>query len=306
MTIPFFIVTGFLGSGKTTLLKRILEKYSEKKRIAVIQNEFADGHIDGRELRGLRKPFEILELNKGSVFCVCLLSDFVSSCVSLVEQTGPDLVVLEASGMADPIAIVEILTNSELGRVLHLGYIWSIVDTSSFLRVHGNITRVVHQTRVADEIILNKTDLTHPDTVEATSRRIRELNPHAHVVKTSHCATELRLQTADTPTAVLRAAEHSLLKPGERPPVGSAALRTHTTMSEAQLSRFLSEYAPKCFRLKGYVNMPDGTTRSVQAASDRICTVEVADYSQPTELVAIGPEVTQDSFERAFTTCSSG
>jgi len=305
MTIPLYIVTGFLGSGKTTLLKQVLEKYADHRRVAVIQNEFADGHIDGRELRSLGKPFEILELNKGSVFCVCLLSDFVSSCVSLVEKTRPDLVVLEASGLADPIAIVEILANSELGRVLHLGYIWSIIDTASFLTVHTNITRVVHQVRVADEVILNKIDLVDRKTLERTAEKVSELNPYARITKTSYCAGEVTLRSAEKPIAYQRADEHSSLKPGKRPPVGSAVLRTHRRITERGLTRLLSGYAPKCYRLKGFVNLSNGTTQSVQVSSGQIHTVGIVNYTHPTELVAIGPDVTQDSFETAFTTCLS-
>lgn len=299
-TIPLYIVTGFLGSGKTTLLKRMLETYADSTRIAVIQNEFADGHIDGRELRETGRPFKILELNRGSVFCVCLLSDFVSSCVALVEEIKPNLVVLEASGLADPIAIVEILSNSKLGSLLHLGYIWSILDPSNFLSVHRNITRVVHQIRVADEVVLNKTDLTDRETIDATAESVAELNPYARIVETSYCAAEVTLRSADIPTAVRRADEHSSLKPGKRPPVGSATIRTHETITKERLMRFLSDYSPKCYRLKGYVNLSDGTRLSVQASSGQIQTTEVLNHTQPTELVAIGPEVEQAELESAL------
>lgn len=95
--IPFYLVTGFLGSGKTTLLKRYLDKYSDEKKIAVIQNEFAEINVDSRELRKTGKSFELLEMNNGSVFCVCLLGDFVSSLSDFILQHHPDMIVLEAS-----------------------------------------------------------------------------------------------------------------------------------------------------------------------------------------------------------------
>jgi G3E family GTPase len=69
--IPFFLVTGFLGSGKTTFLKSALEKLP-KKKVAIIQNEFAPASIDGTELKRQDGNYKTLEINNGSVFCVCL------------------------------------------------------------------------------------------------------------------------------------------------------------------------------------------------------------------------------------------
>ena len=95
MKIPFFLVTGFLGSGKTTFLKRILDNFALSKKIAIIQNEFAPANVDGKELKNLGKPFQILEINNGSVFCVCLLNDFVQSLEAFLEETKPEAIFLE-------------------------------------------------------------------------------------------------------------------------------------------------------------------------------------------------------------------
>ena len=94
--IPFYLVTGFLGSGKTTLIKQFIGSYADLKKIAIIQNEFAEVNIDSRDLRETRKSFELLEMNNGSVFCVCLLGSFVYSLASFIEEHHPDLIILEA------------------------------------------------------------------------------------------------------------------------------------------------------------------------------------------------------------------
>ncbi|MDX2443338.1 MAG: GTP-binding protein, partial [Bacteroidales bacterium] len=49
--IPFFLITGFLGSGKTTLLNRVIQQFSSSYRLGIIQNEFAQGIVDGQELK---------------------------------------------------------------------------------------------------------------------------------------------------------------------------------------------------------------------------------------------------------------
>lgn len=106
---PFYIVTGWLGSGKTTLLKKILTKFGNTKRIAVIQNEFAPSGVDGHELKNTGKPFQLIEINNGSVFCVCQLDNFMGVLEKLTNEYKPEAIYLESSGLADPISIAEIL-----------------------------------------------------------------------------------------------------------------------------------------------------------------------------------------------------
>ena len=84
--IPFYLVTGFLGSGKTTLIKQFIERYADSKKIAIIQNEYAEVNIDSRELKLTGKSFELLEMNNGSVFCVCLLGSFIHSLADFIHQ----------------------------------------------------------------------------------------------------------------------------------------------------------------------------------------------------------------------------
>ena len=95
MPIPFYLVTGFLGSGKTTFIKRYLEAFADKKRIGIIQNEFAPGEVDGKELRLTGHSFELLEINNGSVFCVCLLGTFIYSLSEFMDVHHPDMVIME-------------------------------------------------------------------------------------------------------------------------------------------------------------------------------------------------------------------
>ena len=87
--IPFHIISGFLGSGKTTFLNKIIENYSDKYKLGIIQNEFAPANIDGTILKKSEKNFDLLEINNGSVFCVCLMGDFVRSLEKFIDNTTP-------------------------------------------------------------------------------------------------------------------------------------------------------------------------------------------------------------------------
>ena len=118
--IPFHIVSGFLGSGKTTFLKRIIENYAGSMKVGIIQNEFSPANIDGVDLKDTNKEFSLLEINNGSVFCVCLLTDFARSLEKFIDEIHPEIVVMEASGLSDPTSISEILSSGSLGKKMHL------------------------------------------------------------------------------------------------------------------------------------------------------------------------------------------
>ena len=70
--IPLHLINGFMGSGKTTFLMHYLDTFSEERKIGVIQNEFSPTNVDGEIIRQHNKTYQILEINNGSVFWVCL------------------------------------------------------------------------------------------------------------------------------------------------------------------------------------------------------------------------------------------
>jgi G3E family GTPase len=302
MSIPFFLVTGFLGSGKTTFLKRLLLEHADSRRIAVIQNEFAAAGIDAHDLRATGKPFEILEVNRGSVFCVCLLSDFVQSLESLVTEVRPDAVVLEATGLADPIAVAQLLEAPELRDRLHLAHAFCVVDASTFLRVVQSVTRAAHQVRVADTVIINKTDLA-PDQLPAIQERISSLNPFATVQTACYCETNLHdifEPAAVRPVALRRVEENREFESCGKPAVGSVAVRTTERIDAKTLERFVTQEASEAYRLKGYVNLTTGETVAIQSCFGNTEMCPVNNYVGPTELVALGPGIEPERFRRAF------
>ena len=202
MSIPLYIITGFLGSGKTTLLKRIVENYADTLKIGVVQNEFAALNVDATELRHTGKAFSLLEVNRGSVFCVCRVADFKTGLSQFVDEFDLDAVFLEASGLSDPIAVVEILQAPELRGRVFLGKIWCIVDASTFLQMEQVNVRLAHQVRVADVVLVNKIDKADPLSIETIINRVQEINPLAEVVQTSYCEKDIKLDSIDLPVAV--------------------------------------------------------------------------------------------------------
>ena len=291
-SIPFILVTGFLGSGKTTLLKRFLSAYSGSKKIGIIQNEFAAGNVDGKELQQTGKSFEILEIKKGSVFCVCLLSDFQKSLTEFIDQINPDLIILEATGLADPIAIGQILQAPDLSSLTYLDQVWCVIDSTNFLQMEKTMTRIQHQVRVAGTVIVNKTDLLS-DNLELIEARINELNPFAEIIATSYCGLDLEQHFLQKkiPTAIIHQKEIESISPGERPDIMSKVIRTHRKYSIKQLDQIVKGIAPKTLRLKGFVNLNDGSVVAIQSCFGETEVRQIENYTGPTEIIIMGPDL---------------
>lgn len=301
--IPFYLVTGFLGSGKTTFLKHMLATHASKKRIAIIQNEFAPANIDGEELRNEGKKFEILEINNGSVFCVCLLNNFISSLSEFIEEHRPEAVFLEASGLSDPIAIAQLLDFKDLQKHLYLARVWTIIDSANFLRQHMLVTRLQHQIRVADVVICNKTDLVSSDVLQEIEKIVTSLNPFARIMRSTYCKlndAELVIDQLPESVALKTKDENTQFESCGRPEVGIGVLRSSRSISKENLTYLIDIYSKKTIRIKGFAKLEGGEGMAVQTSYEIKAFKEVSNYHGSTELIAMGEGFNLSEFSRNY------
>jgi G3E family GTPase len=166
------------------------------------------------------------------------------------------------------------------------------------------VSRVRHQVRIADAVILNKTDLQQDD-LDAIEKEVRTLNPFAAIHHASYCDVpvhDIITTTADTniPVALRRKQEHEGEKSAGRPDVFTGALRTTRKISRDALQAFLDSVAPQTYRLKGYVVRDDDSVVAVQSVFGKTDIRKIDTYVGPTELVFIARELTPEMFEKAF------
>jgi len=292
--IPLHIVSGFLGSGKTTFLKRIIEQNASKLKIGIVQNEFAPSNIDGVELRKSGGNFQLLEFKNGSVFCDCLLSDFTRSLERFIDKNQPDVVIVEASGLSDTTSVTEVLSSGQLSEKIFLASNWCIVDAKNFGKIGLMRQRVIHQLRMADIVIVNKADLIGERT-EALLEEIKKINPFAEIKSTSYCKIDFEL--GDDAIGKFYFDEVQAMP---RPAVNSMVIKTKKEISKAALVSFLEEWAPKSYRIKGYVKLSGKKVMAVQCTFDTVSVTEVDDDFLPTELVALSDQFTLREWSRAF------
>ncbi len=171
------LLFGFLGSGKTTLAKHLLAEAGNTMKTAVIVNEFGEVGIDGDILRG--QNIDVIELNSGCLCCT-LRGSLLLAVEELRDKSHVERVIVEATGIAQPGELLQTLAESSKDHGLEIGPLVTVVDTAKFSKFESMLGDFyLDQIETADIVIANKIDLANLDQVEATTRRIRELNPHA-------------------------------------------------------------------------------------------------------------------------------
>jgi G3E family GTPase len=293
-SIPFQLVTGFLGSGKTTFLKNYLEKFSGPGRIGIIQNEFSALNVDAAELRQANDGYKILEVNNGSAFCVCLLGSFAESLSEFIDQVHPDELVMEASGMSDPMSVGQILQSPGLKAKVYLDQVWCLVDAVNFGRMTRLNTRLNHQVRMADSIIINKTDLVN-EAEDTITQQVRKLNPFASIRTASFAKIDFeRVQPVMKFYPATDNAEDF------RPNLQSQVIKSNRTISRIKMEDFMQLVAPDCIRGKGYINTDSGEKVLMQLSFDQVSLRRAEAFSGPTEFVLIGNFPEKTSFQKIF------
>ena len=155
-SLPLTIIGGFLGAGKTTLLNRLLTEPHGRK-IAVLVNDFGRINIDAALIRS--RTGGIISLANGCA-CCSVATDLTRILVELAQRAEPpDAIVLEASGLADPLGIAQVaLTNP----ALRLDGILAVVDAETICVRAADLESgaTFHaQISAADLVVLNKLDL---------------------------------------------------------------------------------------------------------------------------------------------------
>ena len=155
-TIPVVIVAGFLGSGKTTLLNHLLHN-NRGARIGVVVNDFGAINIDSMLVAG--QVDSTISLGNG---CMCCAID-VSEMDALFERLARpgsdiDVIVVEASGLAEPKNLVRLVVGSENAGIGYGGLV-EVVDAKEFDATLQRHPELSGHLRLADLVVLNKADL---------------------------------------------------------------------------------------------------------------------------------------------------
>lgn len=211
--VPVTLLTGYLGSGKTTLVNHVLNNQKGYK-VAVIVNDIGEVNIDASLIQkgGVVNQTDdsLVPLSNGCICCT-LKVDLMKQIVELVRSGKFDYILIEASGICEPIPIAQTITaiaedaaSYGLPQICRLDNVVSVVDALRLATEFGcgsyleneveeedieNL--IIQQIEFCNTIVLNKVDEITKEELEQVRLVIKKLQPTAKIIETNYAKVDV-------------------------------------------------------------------------------------------------------------------
>ena len=179
-----YLITGFLGSGKTTFLNRIIQRFPKDKKLTLLVNEFGEVGVDGTLVEG--DDIDMMEISKGSIFCVCVKTDFIKGLYELNTKIQPDVMLIESTGVANPSDLKKDLKLPIFNDRFRFMEQFCVIDAAHFLDAYGAFASLEKQIASSTVFIMNKIDNASPERIQETKNVVRQFHPDPSFFDTTY------------------------------------------------------------------------------------------------------------------------
>ena len=317
--VPVTLLTGFLGAGKTTLLNRILGS-QRALRSAVLVNEFGDVGIDHELV--VATSDSMVELSNGCI-CCSINGELQEAVHRVLERPEPiDLIVVETTGLADPLPVALTFMAGDLRDRLRLDSIITLIDAEHFsaTALESPIARA--QVVYGDILLLNKADLVDEQRLNAVEAELRAIKTDARILRSSRGEVPLALLLSvglfeSDRLASLQAQEehhhhhgheHHHPHTPELEGFNSVSLAVDAPFDLRRFQHFLDNQLPESvFRAKGVLWFRESERRHLFHLCGKRFTIDDSDWPEGSErhtkVVAIGKDLDQAALRAQLEAC---
>ncbi len=294
-------------------MRNLLSGQLGDEKVAVLVNELGEIGIDGTLIK--QKHLNVLELPNGCICCQ-IQGDFRAALEEIVSKYHPDRLLIEPTGVAEPAKIIDffwsvedLINNAQIEPVI------CIVDCHSFFDLMERVSyNYMCQIKPSDIVLLNKTDLVSAGELKKVEKAVKELNPRAFIFHTQYCDIDLKLllrgEFSPPPkkkleTRLPRFARNDKLKEKEHHHLQDFTMFAidwkDAVIDKGKIFPFLDNLPPEVFRLKGFINLPEGT----HYLSFVTGTYDITAFPEKknTQLVFIGKALKQDKIIAQLKKC---
>ncbi|RCG13419.1 GTP-binding protein [Streptomyces reniochalinae] len=334
--IPVVVLAGFLGSGKTTLLNHVLRR-ARGTRIGALVNDFGSIEIDAMAVSG--QVDSMVALGDGCLCCAVDTSDMDEALERLARPSvGMDVIVIEASGLAEPETLIRMLLAGGSPHTVYGGLV-EVVDAAEFETVRARHPELERHVGAADLLVLNKADRVPEERHGALRTELERLAPGTPVVPASfgRVDPQLLFDRVHRPRPPVEQLSFDSLLYGEDEGAGEESCGEHGAhgangahrehlhaayeaveftaeepMDPRRFLEFLDSRPEKLYRIKGYVDFgsadPDNLYELhavggfLRFAPQRL----PRDAERRTELVMIGAGVDAEALRAGLRDCAAG
>lgn len=258
--IPVMVIAGYLGSGKTTLLNHLLRN-RRGVRIGAVVNDFGGIEVDAMALAG--QVDSMVSLGDGCLCCAVDTEDLDEVLEKLADPAAAiDLIVIEASGLAEPETLIRMVLASADERILYGGLV-EVVDAAEFESARQRHPELPRHLRAADLVVLNKTDRVSEVREAELLRELAEFSPGTPVIRADHGRIDPGLffdreRAGREPAGPWQLSFEDVMygaEPDVHPHTAYQSLdfESEVPLSPREFMAFMDERPPGLYRMKGQV-----------------------------------------------------